>query len=70
MVHDRSDLVVLFFPRQLGICHNVINLSPRQIEHVGLDLLGEIIICAFGEEILAFHEKKPLKKRFLYILNP
>ena len=48
---DRSDLVVLFFPRQLGICHNVINLSPRQIEHVGLDLLGEIIICAFGEEI-------------------
>ena len=23
-----------------------------KIEHVGLDLLGEIIICAFGEEIL------------------
>ena len=29
----------------------------------------QVVIFAFGEEILAFHEKKPLKKRFLYILN-
>lgn len=30
----------------------------------------QVVIFAFGEEILSFHEKKPLKKRFLYILNP
>ena len=54
MVHNGLYLPILLPPRQRGIAQDVIDLCSGQIEHVGLDLLGKIVVLAFGEEILRF----------------
>ena len=54
MVHNSLYLPILLTPRQRGIAQDVIDLRSGQIEHVGLDLLGKIVVLAFGEEILRF----------------
>ena len=54
MVHNGLYLPILLTPRQRGIAQDVINLRSGQIEHIGLDLLGKIVVLAFGEEILRF----------------
>lgn len=54
MVHNGLYLPILLPPRQRGIAQDVIDLCSGQIEHVGFDLLGKIVVLAFGEEILRF----------------
>ena len=54
MVHNGLYLPILLQPRQRGIAQDIIDLRSGQIEHVGLDLLGKIVVLSFGEEILCF----------------
>ena len=54
MVHNGLYLPILLPPRQRGIAQDVIDLRSGQIEHVGFDLLGKIVVLAFGEEVFRF----------------